>query len=62
MLVSDLLLVMDEDQITMLVLLDLSTAFNTIDHKALFTCLQDFSEVNEAALQWVHYFLRDLTG
>lgn len=57
MLVSGLLLVIDENQVSMLVLLDLLAVFNTIDHKGLLICLWTLVWVDAAVLHWFHSFL-----
>ena len=40
-----------------LVILDLSAAFNTIDHSILFNCLQHWHGIDGAMLKWVQSYL-----
>ena len=40
-----------------LVLLDLSAAFNTIDHSILFNCLQHWYDIDGVVLKWVQSYL-----
>ena len=41
----------------MLTLLDLSVAFNTIDHNILFNCLRDWFGVDGTVLRWIKSYL-----
>ena len=50
--VNDLLNAMDEDEISVLLLLDLSAAFDTIDHKILLSRLETVFGIRSTALQW----------
>ena len=54
---NDILMNMDRQEITLLVLLDLSAAFDTIDHRVLLDTLEsDFGVVGNA-LKWIESFL-----
>lgn len=58
--VEDLLLLMDKVQVSMLILLDLSAAFDTVDHEVLLRHLRTLAGVDGVALEWFHFFLRDV--
>ena len=49
---NDILMKIDQGQVVMLVLLDLSAAFDTIDHKILLNRLEKHYGVRETALSW----------
>ena len=44
---------MDKGAAVGLVLLDLSAAFDTIDHSILFSCLQHWYSIDGVVLKWV---------
>ena len=50
--VNDLLTAMDEDKISVLLLLDLSATFVTIDHQILLSRLKIVFGIRSTALQW----------
>ena len=50
--VNDLLLAMDDGKLSVLVLLDLSAAFDTIDHDILLHCLQHVFGIHGTELSW----------
>ena len=54
---SDMLKVMDNERVSILVLLDLSAAFDTIDHKVLLKRLKERCGVQKDALQWFDSYL-----
>ena len=56
---NDLLLASDQGFISILVLLDLSAAFDTIDHKILLDRLQNYTGVQGQALSWFRSYLSD---
>ena len=56
---NDILLSTDRQEVTLLVLLDLSAAFDTIDHNLLLNLLQSDFGVIGSALQWVRSFLSE---
>ena len=57
--VNDLLNAMDEDKISVLLLLDLSAAFDTIDHQILLSCLKTVFGIRSTVLQWFQPYLLD---
>ena len=56
---NDVLLSLDKGQSVLLVLLDLSAAFDTIDHGKLLSTLHDHIGVADNALRWFASYLRD---
>uniref|UniRef100_A0A3Q3LPB9 Reverse transcriptase domain-containing protein n=1 Tax=Mastacembelus armatus TaxID=205130 RepID=A0A3Q3LPB9_9TELE len=56
---NDLLLASDNGLVSILVLLDLSAAFNTIDHKLLLQRLEHVTGIRETALKWFQSYLSD---
>ena len=61
-LTNDLLWSMERKNITVMIALDLSAAFDTVDHKVLFSNLQNFG-IRETAPEWFKNYLapRDMT-
>ncbi len=49
---NDILVAMDEGKVTALILLDLSAAFDTVDHKIMLSRLRDFIGLRSKALEW----------
>ncbi len=56
---NDLLLATEQDCISLLVLLDLSTAFDTIDHDILIDWLQNYTGIQGQTLRWFRSYLPD---
>ena len=54
---NDLLCAMDKGKITLLVLLDLSAAFDTVDHKTLLHRMEHRIGINSTALSWFDSYL-----
>ena len=50
---NDILLAMDRQHVTLLVLLDLSAAFDTFDHQVLLRRLEVTYGITRTALQWL---------
>lgn len=57
-LVNDILLNMDDAKCTVLLLLDLSAAFDTVDHDILLDILSKEIGVSDTVLQWIRSFLK----
>jgi len=58
---NDLVRAIDEQRITGLVLLDLSAAFDTVDHCTLLSVLEKRFGVCDATLAWFRSYLSDRT-
>jgi hypothetical protein len=58
---NDLLLASDQQQVSALILLDLSAAFDTIDHHILLTRLSTFYGITGPALKLLESYLHDRT-
>ena len=58
---NDIHLNLVEGKPTALVLLDLSAAFDTIDHKQLLQCLSSQFGFSELALKWFHSYISNRT-
>ncbi len=56
---NGLLLSSDRGCISLLVLLDLSAAFDTIDHNILLNRLENFVGISKSALAWLKSYLSD---
>ena len=56
-IVNDLLLTLDEGKLAVLTLLDLSAAFDTIDHNILLSRLEHVFGVSDTALNWFTSYL-----
>jgi len=51
----------DNNQVSILVLLDLSGAFDTVDHNILLSVLHNHFSVTDVALDWLRSYLSDRT-
>ena len=58
---NDVLMNMDSQRVTFLVLLDLSAAFDTVDHDVLINRLRTSFGINGSALQWFKSYLFNRT-
>ena len=58
-IVNDILLGLDNDKVALLALLDLSTAFDTIDHSLLLSRLQTIFGISGTVLSWFQSYLLD---
>ena len=56
---ADILHNMEQQKITLLVLFDLSAAFDTIDHPILFQCLEKQFGFHDSVLSWYKSYLSD---
>ena len=56
---NDVLIAMDKGRVTALTLLDLSAAFDTIDHDILLNRLENWFGITGTALQWLKSYLSD---
>ncbi len=54
---NDILMSMDKGEVTLLLLLDLSAAFDTLDHGILLKRLESRFGINGVALQWIKSYL-----
>ena len=60
-ILSDILLAADRGEVTLLGLLDLSAAFDTVDHEILLDRLSTAFGIRSAALSWIKSFLQGRT-
>ena len=56
---NDIHLSLSRGEATTLVLLDLSAAFDTIDHSTLLSCLHDWFSVGGSTLKWFSFYLTE---
>ena len=56
---NDILCAIDKGKCVLLILLDLSAAFDTVDHKSLLKVLAQRLGINGSALQWFENYLKD---
>ncbi len=57
---NDILCAMDKGHLTALILLDLSAAFDTMDHTILLKRLRDIIGLQGTALKWCKFYLREI--
>ena len=57
--VNNILSALDNDNISFLLLLGLSTAFDTIDHQILLSCLCSLFGIQSTALKWFESYFSD---
>ena len=57
----DIIKNMDENEVAYLILLDPSTAFDTVDHELFLNCLRYRYGVTGQALEWIHSYLTGRT-
>ena len=57
-IVNDVLIAMDEKEATVIMLLDLSAAFDTVDHNLLLNILKKEIGLRGKVLQWFSSFLK----
>ena len=60
-IVNDLLSALDEDKVSLLSLLDLSAAFDTVDHSILLSRLSYSFGISDTVIAWVTSYLTDRT-
>ena len=60
-IVNDLLLALDDGRVSLLAMLDLSAAFDTIDHHILISRLQNSFGFRDKALDWISSYLTQRT-
>ena len=60
-ILNDLLMSMDKGKVSLLTLLDLSAAFDTIDHGILISRLEHVYGISGSALSWFSSYLQDRT-
>jgi hypothetical protein len=58
---NDLVCSIDRGEVSALVLLDLSSAFDTVDHNILLSILSDRFSLSDSVLHWFHSYLSDRT-
>ena len=55
---NDVLCGMEKKEVTAVIILDMSVAFNTVDHDLLLTILKHRYGITDTALQWYQSYLR----
>ena len=58
---NDILMKMNSQEVTLLVMLDLSAAFDTVNHEILLSLLQEEVGVSGLALEWLRSYLQNRT-
>ena len=56
-IVNDVLWAMEQKNITILVIMDLSVAFDTVNHTVLLEVLHKYFRIEDVALEWFHSYL-----
>jgi len=59
MVLSDILMALDRCDVAALALLDLSAAFDTVDHHLLLCRLRESYSISGVALTWISSYLAD---
>jgi len=59
-LVNDVLSAFDHDNISVLLFLDLSPAFDTTDHQICLCCIDSVFDIQLNALRWFQSYLSDI--
>ena len=57
--VNDRLMKMNSEEVTLLVMLDVSAAFDTVNHDLLITCLHEELGIADLALRWFESYLHN---
>ena len=58
---NDILMAIDKQQCVILILLDLSAAFDTVDHDQLLSCMSARLGITDDAIKWFRSYLTDRT-
>lgn len=61
-MIKDVLLTVDAGSSVVLVLLNLSAAFDTVDHTVLFSRLEQFVGIQGKALNWFQSFFKEYSN
>ncbi len=58
-IINDILLALDSDSCVLLILLDLSAAFDTVDHQLLLSRFEHLLGIQSGAKEWLHSYFTD---